>query len=158
MEQNKDHVLALLSTSLADYNSKKNIGMQNCDKQTETKYCCAALNGTLTQDGLNGFCDCDSRIGSAQPLQFGGGDASYNHWCYWLIDCSHKTSAIIYNPNINCRFNNSTTIINLVLNLDSLLSSFFISKHISNLRSFLKRVCNPELKLILIRESPQSRH
>ena len=38
-------------------------------------YCCAALNGTLTQDGLNGFCDCDARVGSAQPLQFGG-DAS----------------------------------------------------------------------------------
>lgn len=39
-------------------------------------YCCAALNGTLTQDGLNGFCDCDARIGSAQPLQFGGGNAT----------------------------------------------------------------------------------
>lgn len=49
--------------------------MQNCDKPTESKYCCAALNDTLTQDGLNGFCDCDARVGSAQPLQFGG-DAS----------------------------------------------------------------------------------
>ena len=56
------------------YNSKK-IGIQNCDKPTESKYCCAAFNGTLTQDGLNGFCDCDARVGSAQPLQFGG-DAS----------------------------------------------------------------------------------
>ena len=47
--------------------------MFNCDpaQKIESSYCCAATNGTLTQDGLNGICDCDSNRDSTGPLHFG---------------------------------------------------------------------------------------
>ena len=47
--------------------------MANCDpaQKSESSYCCVAINGTLTEDGVNGNCDCDSNGDYTGPLHFG---------------------------------------------------------------------------------------
>lgn len=64
--------MTCLTSTTGQLTSLRDTGMVNCDQsqKVETSYCCAAINGTLTQDGVNDICDCDANQGSTQPLHF----------------------------------------------------------------------------------------